>query len=92
MLTAQPKLDRTKMQAESIRRPVRSRRQSCSDQHGLSEIQIALVSGDNLLRLAELKSAGCDFKNLETGEPCQELRSPVVSANAYLGAPPITEA
>jgi Acyclic terpene utilisation family protein AtuA len=61
--------------------------------HGLSDTQIAVVSGDDLLkRLAELKSAGCDFKNLETGQPLAELRSPVVSANAYLGALPIAEA
>ncbi len=62
------------------------------NEHGLSDTQIAVVSGDDLLdRLADLKSAGCDFKNLETGQPLSDLRSPVVSANAYLGALPIAE-
>ena len=35
-----------------------------------------VVTGDDLLpRLSELQKAGCEFKNLDTGEPLAELRS-----------------
>ena len=60
---------------------------------GLGDTAIGVVSGDDLLpRLAELQSSGCDFKNLDTGEPLEKLRQKIVSANAYLGARPIAEA
>jgi hypothetical protein len=60
---------------------------------GLGDTPIGLVTGDDLLpRLNELQAVGCDFKNLETGQPLRDLRQPVVSANAYLGARPIAEA
>ncbi len=60
---------------------------------GLGDVRIGVVSGDDLLpRLAELKSAGCEFKNLDDGRPLAELMQPVVSANAYLGAQPIAAA
>jgi Acyclic terpene utilisation family protein AtuA len=72
---------------------------------GLGDLPIAVVSGDDLLpRLEELLAAGCEFKNLDTGEPISDfnssnlkseiihLKSHVVSANAYLGARPIAEA
>src|SRR5690606_15238312 len=37
------------------------------------------------------QAAGCRFENLDTGQPLAELKEPVVSANAYLGARPIVE-
>jgi len=59
---------------------------------GLSETQIGVITGDNLLpRLDELRAVGCDFKNLDTGQPLEEISQSVVSANAYLGAQPIAE-
>src|SRR5262245_50404241 len=59
---------------------------------GLGDVTIGCVSGVDLLpRLAELKSAGCEFANLDTGQPLAG-RVDVVSANAYLGARPIAEA
>jgi hypothetical protein len=59
---------------------------------GLSDVALAVVTGDDLhARLGELQAAGCEFKNLDTGEPLAALRSPIVSANAYLGARPIVE-
>jgi hypothetical protein len=60
---------------------------------GLGQTRIGVVSGDDLLpRLDELQAAGCQFENLETGEPLAALHQPVVSANAYLGARPICDA
>jgi hypothetical protein len=60
---------------------------------GLGLEPIGVVSGDDLLAdLGRLQAAGCDFKNLDTGEPLSALAEPVVSANAYLGAAPIAEA
>ena len=67
---------------------------------GLGDMPVAVVSGDDLLpRLDELLAAGCEFKNLDTGEPLTNLKSQIpnpksqiVSANAYLGARPIAEA
>jgi len=69
---------------------------------GLNEIAIGCVTGDNLLpRLPELLAAGCEFTNLDTAAllsqllpraPNPDSRSPIVSANAYLGARPIADA
>jgi hypothetical protein len=60
---------------------------------GLGETAIGIVTGDDLLpRLDALQAAGCKLKNLDTGKPLADLESPVVSANAYLGAQPIAEA
>ncbi|MGC3966089.1 MAG: acyclic terpene utilization AtuA family protein [Pirellulales bacterium] len=59
----------------------------------LGDVMIGVVSGDDLLpRIAELQAAGCEFKNLDDGRPLSELKQPIVSANAYLGAQPIAEA
>src|SRR6185503_12131575 len=51
---------------------------------------------DLLPRLPDLMNSGCEFKNLDTGrnlksEICN-LKSEIVSANAYLGARPIADA
>ena len=75
--------------------------QSCSEavayvarRLGLSgKLKIAMVAGDDILaRLDDLLAAGCDLKNMETGEPLATLRDRVQSANVYLGAAPIAEA
>ena len=59
-------------------------------ENGSGETLIAIVQGDDLFdRLEELLVAGCEFVNLDTGQPFAELKRPVVSANAYLGAAPI---
>jgi hypothetical protein len=63
------------------------------DQAGLTDRQIGIVYGDDLLpQLDELLAAGHRLANLDTGEPLESIRSRVVSANAYLGSPPIVEA
>lgn len=60
---------------------------------GLDDVKIGVVSGDDLLpRIAELQQAGCWFDNLDDGRPLADLKQPVVSANAYLGAKPIADA
>ena len=60
---------------------------------GLGDVVIGVVSGDDLLpRLVELQQAGCRFENLDDGRPLAELKQPIVSANAYLGAQPIAAA
>ena len=42
---------------------------------GLGELPIGVVSGDDLLpRLEELLAAGCEFRNLDTGELLRDLR------------------
>lgn len=56
-------------------------------------IRIGVVSGDDLLpRLDALLAAGHQLANMETGAPLATVRDRVLSANAYLGAPPIVEA
>jgi hypothetical protein len=60
---------------------------------GLGDAPIGVVTGDDLVeRLSALQAAGCAFANLDTGQPLSALASPVVSANAYLGAREIAAA
>jgi hypothetical protein len=57
------------------------------------DARIAHVEGDDLLpRLDELRAAGHDLANLDTGEPLADLPVPPLTANAYLGAWGIAEA
>lgn len=59
---------------------------------GFGEMPIGCVTGDDLLpRLPALQTAGCNFVNLDTGQPF-ESDTGVVAANAYLGARPIADA
>ncbi|HEV3021244.1 MAG TPA: acyclic terpene utilization AtuA family protein, partial [Pirellulales bacterium] len=54
---------------------------------GLAATPLGIVTGDDLLAdLVNLQAVGCEFKNLDTGQPLAALAEPVVSANAYLGA------
>jgi hypothetical protein len=60
---------------------------------GLRDRAVAVVRGDDLLpRLDELLACGHLLAHLDTGEPLRAVRDRVVSANAYLGSPPIAEA
>lgn len=62
------------------------------DRHGLNERKVGVVSGDDLMpRLDELLKQH-PLVNLDTGEKLETVRPRVVSANAYLGSPPIVEA
>jgi hypothetical protein len=59
---------------------------------GLGATRIGVVEGDDMLdRLAAVQATGCRLENLDTGQPLSELKSPVISANAYLGAQPIVQ-
>jgi hypothetical protein len=56
---------------------------------GLGDRKIATVTGDDLMpRLDSLHG----LTNLDTNKPLSDVRSRVVSANAYLGARPIADA
>ncbi len=64
-----------------------------AERQGLTGLKIATVIGDDLLpRLAELIAGGAALANIETGAPLALDGSPIVAANAYLGAAPIVEA
>ena len=56
--------------------------------HGLDGLVIAAVTGDDILQ----EVVGWDYTLLETGEPVAALADRLVSANAYLGIPPLLEA
>jgi hypothetical protein len=57
------------------------------------KVKVGLVTGDDLLdRLDELIATGHRLSNMETGRPLADIRSQVLSANAYLGMTPIVEA
>jgi acyclic terpene utilization AtuA family protein len=48
--------------------------------------RIAYLDGDDLApRIGELRAAGHEFTNLDTGVPLEKAELPVVTANAYLG-------
>lgn len=56
-------------------------------------IRVAAVTGDDIAaRLEEMSARGVEFRNLDTGEPFDQIRGHVRSANAYLGAFPIAQA
>jgi hypothetical protein len=70
-----------------------ARARAILNQAGLTGHKIATVGGDDLLpRLDHLLSERHALANLDTGAPLTDIRPRVISANAYLGARPITEA
>src|SRR5262249_42334342 len=70
-----------------------ARARSILDRAGLHDRGIALVGGDDLMpRLDDLLARGHTLNHLDTGEPLTAVRPRVVSANAYLGAPPLADA
>src|SRR5262245_29776403 len=63
------------------------------DAAGLADARIGVVSGDDLMPdLDRLLASGHSLSNMDDGAALSSVRSRVVSANAYLGAPPIAEA
>jgi hypothetical protein len=70
-----------------------ARARAVLDAAGLPERRVAIVRGDDLLpRIDALLAEGHPLTNLDTGEPLTAVRPRLVSANAYLGSPPIVEA
>ena len=64
--------------------------QAVATKLGLDPV-IAYIEGDDLMpRLAELRAAGAELRNLDTGEPLGERE--VITANAYLGGWGIADA
>jgi hypothetical protein len=62
-------------------------------QAGLDDLPLASVTGDDLMEdLDRHLAEGEPFAHLDTGQSLGDLRSRVVSANAYLGASGIVEA
>lgn len=56
-------------------------------------LRIAIVDGDDLTaRIPELRAAGLDFRNMETGEAFDAYADKVLSANAYFGGQAVAEA
>ncbi len=56
-------------------------------------LRVGVVTGDDLLpRLDALLEGGHPLANMDTGAPLSAIRDRVLSANAYIGAPPIMEA
>jgi hypothetical protein len=59
---------------------------------GWPDLKIGIVHGDNLMpHLGEFAGQGIEFKHFDTGESCK-IAGRITSANAYLGAFPISEA
>ncbi len=70
-----------------------ARARTILDRAGLADRKIATVTGDDLLPgLDSLLAGGQTLANMETGAPLSQVRSRLVSANAYLGAGPIVAA
>jgi hypothetical protein len=61
---------------------------------GLGDSRIGVVTGDDLLpEIERLKNlSDFDLQNLDTGMKLRDLKQPIVSANVYLGAKPISAA
>jgi hypothetical protein len=57
------------------------------------KVKVGVVTGDDILdRIDELAGRGHQLANLDTGEPLDEVRDRVQSANVYLGAQPVLQA
>lgn len=57
------------------------------------KVKVGLVTGDDILpRLDDLIARGHELRDMDTGRPLSDVRSRVVSANAYLGMAPVVEA
>ncbi len=60
---------------------------------GLKGLRIAVITGDDILpRLAELRAAGVDLSDMESGSDISSIEDRILFANAYLGAKPMVEA
>lgn len=54
------------------------------------QLKVAVVLGDDIFgRIDSLLAHGCEMRNLDTGEPLEQVRDRLLSANVYLGAFPL---
>lgn len=59
----------------------------------MRSLRVGTVSGDDLMpHIDRLVDQGHTFDNFETGQPFEEIRDRLVTANAYLGAWPMAKA
>ncbi len=66
---------------------------SVAEEVGVHGLRVATVAGDDITaRLDELRAAGVDLRNMDTGADLDTIRDRAVFAVAYLGARPIVEA
>ena len=64
-----------------------------SEDLGIKDLKIGVVLGDNIKdRLNEILASDAELKNMETGEPLNNIKEKILSANVYFGAFPIVEA
>jgi hypothetical protein len=55
--------------------------------------RVAIVYGDDILgQLSDLRSKGCNFKNMEDGRDFAAVADKIEAANVYFGAGPVVEA
>lgn len=63
------------------------------EQKGVGDLKIAVVDGDDILsNIDELIEQDHHLKNMDTGEPVEEVKDKLLSANVYFGSKPIVEA
>jgi Acyclic terpene utilisation family protein AtuA len=56
-------------------------------------LKIAVVLGDDVYdRIDDMLARGIEMRSMDTGEPLSTIRNRILSANAYIGAFPLTEA
>lgn len=56
-------------------------------------LKVAVVTGDDVYsRLDEFLGKGYEMRDMDTGAPLAQIRSAILSANAYIGAFPLAEA
>jgi hypothetical protein len=67
---------------------------SLANELGLQDqVKVAAIIGDDLLpRLEELRAAGVELTNSETGEQYGDVSDRLACANAYIGAEPVVDA
>ena len=57
------------------------------------DLKIAVVLGDDVYdRIDDMLARGIEMRSMDTGEPLSTIRDRILSANAYIGAFPLTEA
>ena len=57
------------------------------------DLKVAVVLGDDVFdRIDDMLSRGVEMRSMDTGEPLSSIRQRILSANAYIGAFPLTEA
>jgi hypothetical protein len=60
---------------------------------GITSLKVAVVDGDDILsRIDDLIAEGHPLHNMETGEPIEQVKEDLLSANVYLGCRAVVDA